>query len=183
MLEMNSLPVRVMLRADGVPARDAGDFVCTGILSAALQQYSLTNVRTEQVQHIYRDGNRARGDPHAHDHRHPGEKSLSWDLLNPSVPCNAPSTGDWVQTLQSAPGKPVMAGEDTLNVMHATVYAINSPGAEGKLWRENSYGLLVKFVMARKGAAPREIFEVKNFKVGKPDPSVFAVPARCMWGK
>lgn len=62
-----------------------------------------------------------------------------------------------------------------------STYEISSPEGSSKLWREDRYGLLVKLVMTPKGHAPAEVFEIEDFKIGKPDASVFTVPSRCKW--
>lgn len=171
---------------------------------ASPTQYSLVNWSSEQVQHIYRDGNKAMIDlympksPTQPKELHmrtivdvAAKRTLTWDLLDPTVPCNSPATvsdwGDpfnyWDQTLQGAPGTPKETGKDKVNGMATTVFEISSPDGGGKLWREDKYGLLVKFMVTQKGAAPVEAFEIKNFKVGKPKASVFKVPSRCKWNK
>lgn len=167
-------------------------------------QYSLVNWSSGQVQHIYRDGNKAMIDlymPKSPDqptaiHTRTivdvaAKKTLTWDLLDPKIPCDSPGTvsdwGDpfnyWDQTLQGAPGTPKETGKDKVNGMATTVYEIGSPDGGGKLWREDKYGMLVKFEMSQKGAAPVEAFEIKDFQVGKPKPSVFKVPSRCKWNE
>jgi hypothetical protein len=167
------------------------------------QQYSLTNVNTDETLHISRDGSKALIDTHVPKGPHqpvevhtrtivdiPSKTDLTWDLLDPKIPCDVPATGDWGdpfgywdQTLQGEPA-PKKVGKEMLNGMATTVYEVDSPEGTGKLWREDKYGLLVKFTLGqKKGSKPETLFEIKEFKVGKPDPAVFAVPARCKWKK
>lgn len=163
-------------------------------------EYSITDVNNGQMQHIYRSGNRAMVEDHIPPSADQPEihtativdvrknMTLTWDLMDAKVPCDTPSVGDWGDpfrfwdlTVQGIPGTPKEAGKETVNGIAATVYEIKSPEGDVKFWRENTYGLLVKFVALPKGAPAQVMFELKEFKPGKPAESVFKVPARCTW--
>jgi hypothetical protein len=58
-----------------------------------------------------------------------------------------------------------------------------APEGRAEFWRDNKYGLLLKEAMAAKGQDLQELFEIKEFKVGAPAASNFAVPKRCGWKK
>ncbi|HEX6550475.1 MAG TPA: hypothetical protein VF117_07350 [Gammaproteobacteria bacterium] len=181
-------------------------FVCVTAYAkypAPPQQYSLVNVSSGQTQHIYRDGNRALIDlympkgPNQPVAIHTrtivdvaSKTNLTWDLLDSKVPCDSPGQGDWGdpfgywdQSVQGMPGKLKQTGKDTVNGMKTTVFEISSPEGTAKLWREDKYGLLVKNTVTPKGGAQMEMFEIRDFKIGKPSASVFVVPARCKWKK
>lgn len=166
-------------------------------------QYTVVNVGGGQTQHFYRDGDKVLVDltmptstnqPVAIHMRTIVDarrrRKLSWDLLNPAVPCNGTSTGDWGDPFNlwqqmaledSIP--PKKTGHETVNGMPATTYAKTMPQGTLEFWRDDTYGLLVKAVMTPKGRDPVEMFETKEFKVGAPDAPVFAVPSRCNWKK
>ncbi len=166
-------------------------------------QYTIVIVSGGQTQHIYRDGDKALVDlemPKSADqpvaiHLRtivdvPSKTELTWDLLNPSTPCDAPATGDWGdpfdlwRQMAHDDSIPVKAtGRDTVNGMAATIYEKTTPEAGVRLWREDRYGLLVKAVITPTGRAPVEVSETKAFTLGAPDPSQFAVPSRCTWKK
>lgn len=166
-------------------------------------QYTIVTVTGGQTQHIYRDGDKVLLDlqipkstaRHAAIHLRtivdaPTTTQLSWDLIDPSVPCNSVAKGDWGnpfdfwrQMALDDSIAPTEVGKDSVNGMATTTYEKTTPDVRVELWREDRYGLLVKAVMIPKGRAPVEVFEIKAFTVGAPDPSVFAVPARCGWGK
>lgn len=164
------------------------------------QQYSITDVNNGQTQHIYRAGNRAMVEDHIPKSADQPEihtativnikknKTLTWDLMDAKIPCDAPSIGDWGDpfgfwdlTVQGIPGTPKETGKETVNGIATTVFEINSPDGDAKFWRENTYGMLAKFVVTPKGGPTQVMFELKEFKVGKPPASVFKVPARCTW--
>jgi hypothetical protein len=164
-------------------------------------RYTIVNEGGGQTQQFYRDGDRALVDlaiPKSADqpvaiHLRtivdvPSGKQQSWDLLNPAVPCNSIGTGDWGDPFslwqQMALDDSVVPKETdtaTVNGMAATIFRKPVHGGTIALWRENRYGLLVKAVMTPTGQPPVEIFETRQFKVGAPDTSAFAVPDRCTW--
>ena len=164
-------------------------------------QYTIVNVSRGQTQRFYRDGDRVLVDlkmpkskyqPAAIHMRTivdvPSKTQLTWNLLDASVPCNSPGQGDWGDPFglwqqmaldDSVP--PTEVGKDTVNGMQTTVFEKTIRPGTAKFWRENRYGLLVKAVMTPKGRKPVEMFETKEFKVGPPAASAFAVPKRCTW--
>ncbi len=166
-------------------------------------QYTIVNEGPGQTQHFYRDGDRAmvvlnmpksKDQPAAIHMRTivdvPSSRQQSWDPTDATIPCNSIGTGDWgdpfgnwQQFVNEDSIPPKEAGQDTVNGMAATVYEKTGPEGTIRLWRENTYGLLVKAVMIPKGHGPVEMFETKQFTVGAPKPSAFAVPSRCTWGK
>jgi hypothetical protein len=166
-------------------------------------RYTIVNEGGGQTQHFYRDGDKVLIDlnmPKSSDqpvaiHMRtivdvPSKTRQSWDLLNPSVPCNSIDTGDWGdpfdlwrQMALDDSVAPQETGPATVNGMAVTVYRKAVPGGVLQLWRENRYGLLVKAVMTPEGRAPVEMLETKEFTVGAPDAAVFAVPSRCTWSR
>ncbi|HVB32740.1 MAG TPA: hypothetical protein VNE60_14540 [Gemmatimonadaceae bacterium] len=164
-------------------------------------QYTIVNAGGGQTQHFYRDGDRVLVDltmpksaeqPVAIHMRTivdvPSTTQLSWDLLKASVPCNSPGKGDWgdpfglwQQMALDDSVTPKATGQDTVNGITATVFEKREKRGTVKLWRDATYGLLVKAVMTPTGAEAIEMFETKEFRVGAPTGSVFAVPKRCVW--
>jgi len=163
--------------------------------------YTIVNAGGGQTQHFYRDGDRVLVDlnmpksdeqPVAIHMRTivdvPSTKQQSWDLLKASVPCNSPRKGDWgdpfglwQQMALDDSVTPTAIGQDTVNGMATTVFEKREKPGTVKLWRDTTYGLLVKAVMTPTGAQPIEMFETKEFRVGAPMASVFTVPKRCVW--
>jgi hypothetical protein len=166
-------------------------------------RYTIVNEGGGQTQHFYRDGDKALVDldmpkseeqPAAIHMRTivdvPSKKQQSWNLLDSSIPCNSIGTGDWGdpfdlwrQMALDDSVAPKETGTATLNGMAVTVYEKSVSEGTVQLWREKTYGLLVKAVMTPTGRAPVEIFETKEFTIGAPDAAVFAVPSRCTWNK
>lgn len=168
------------------------------------QHYTIVNAAPDGTQTIYRDGNQALIDrimpksqyqPKAMHLRTlvrtTTKQSLTWDLLDRNMQCDSPATssdwGDpfnyWNQSVQSAPGKMTQTGKATVNGMKTTVFEVTSDQGTARLWREDRYGLLVKFEMTPKGGKPVTVINVTRFKVGRPNLSVFTLPKRCSWNK
>lgn len=167
--------------------------------AAPPQQFSLVANNAGQLFHIYRDGPKALVDmemPPGEGHPKPihtrslitvatGEQ-LTWDLLDPSIPCGRGTASGWNdpfanydQLMQSASGPPKEVGKETVNGFATTVYEIPSDGMTAKMWREDKYGMVVKFTVAPPGGHPDSWIDVKEFKGGKPDAGLFVPPARC----
>lgn len=120
----------------------------------------------------------------------PTTTSLTWDLNKPSAPCNSTFEGSWgdpfdmwQQMALDDSVAPKEEGQDTVNGMPTTTYVKTAPEGRAEFWRDNKYGLLLKEAMAAKGQDLQELFEIKEFKVGAPAASNFAVPKRCGWKK
>ena len=167
---------------------------------AAPQQYSLTNAVVGKTATIYRDGAKASVDlflpkgPYQPKPMHqrmivdvPMANYVSWDPTDAKTPCSTGS-GDWgdpfrywQQMLPPSKTPPKEIGKETINGIATTVYEMSGPGgAEAKLWRDDKYGLLVKFVMSARGRQVTPV-NIRDFKPGKPDPTHFDIPARCHW--
>lgn len=164
-------------------------------------RYTIVNASDGQTQHFYRDGDKVLVDltmpksqeqPVAIHMRTivdvPSTTQLSWDLLKTSVPCNSPGKGDWgdpfglwQQMALDDSVVPTPVGPDTVNGIAATIFEKTEKQGTMKLWRDTTYGLLIKAVMTPAGRQPVEMFETKEFTVGAPRASVFAVPKRCVW--
>lgn len=161
--------------------------------------YTVVSEAGGETLHIYRDGNKAMVDmsmPKSADqpvaiHTRTlidisAHQDVTWDLNDPKAPCGKGSSPDWNdpfaqydQFMQSASGQPKKIGQEKVNELDTTVFDIPSKEAAGKMWRDDKYGMVVKFTAAPPGQKPMTMVEVKELKLGKPDASVFAVPARC----
>ena len=166
-------------------------------------KYTIVTVVGPQTQRFYRDGDRVLVDLQSPKSAYqpvpihmrtivdaPTKTQVSWDLRDSTVPCNSVGQGDWGnpfdfwrQMALDDSIVPTEVGTDSVSGMATTVYAKTTPEVHVELWREDRYGLLMKVVVTPKGRAPVEVFETKEFTVGPPDASVFAVPARCEWKK
>lgn len=164
----------------------------------APQQYSLAANNAGQVFHIFRDGQRAlvdmmmpAGDGHPQIHVRtlvniPTGEQLTWDLQDPSIPCGKGTASGWNdpfanydQMMQSASGPPKKIGKETVNGFATTLFEVPSDGMRGKLWRDDKYGMVIKFAVAPPNGKAETMVDVQEFKVGKPDASVFIPPAHC----
>ena len=181
--------------------------VCTAAWADYLpppQHYTIVNVNGDGTQTIYRDGSRALIDRVMPKNKYRTKaihwrtlvkttigQSLTWDLQDKSMQCDSPTTssdwGDpfnyWNQSVQSAPGKMTQTGKATVNGMKTTVFEVASDQGTAKMWREDRYGLLVRFEMTPKGHDKVTLINITRFKIGRPNLSVFALPKRCSWGK
>lgn len=167
--------------------------------SPAPTTYTVVSDASGETLHIYRDGNKALVDlqvPKSTDQPAPihtrtlidlaSHQDVTWDLIDTKSPCGKGNGPDWNdpfgqydQFMQSASGKPQKVGEEQVNGMSATVFKVPSKDGDGKMWRENKYGMVVKFQVLPPGDKPMTMVEVKQFTTGKPDASLFVLPARC----
>ena len=113
--------------------------------------------------------------------------TITWDVDAPETPCSIGQfTGDWGDpfkdsaltaadlTKQGAKD----SGPETMIGIPAKVLTGTSEGAVFKAWVDPKSGLLLKLEVSQNGQK-QTFSEVKEFKPGKPDASVFTLPAAC----
>jgi len=118
------------------------------------------------------------------------QKSYTWDLIDTSIPCG-PSTfsGDWGDPFQAsaemtadlAKQNPKVLGKETVNGIATKVLDVTDPKGQGKvkLWLDEQYGLIVKWVMVPTGGQAQTFLEVKELSLAKPSPTLFVLPPVC----
>jgi hypothetical protein len=117
-------------------------------------------------------------------------KSYTWDLVNASRPCGYTAfSEDWGdpfatsagQTAGLAGANPKTLGREMINGIATKALEVMDPGGggEARLWLDERYGLIVKWVMFPPGGPARTVVEVMQFNPVKPPASLFVMPAIC----
>ncbi len=142
---------------------------------------------------VYRDGSRAVMDmnmPATADAKATHTRSLvdlaahttaSWDVVDSSGGCGKGTfSGDWGDPFSSLIDLSTakLTGTETMNGFAAKVYTASADGANAKIWVDAKTGLTLRIDLGPAGQM-KTITEVKNFVVGAPAASVFALPAAC----
>ncbi len=160
--------------------------------------YTMTAEAPGETIHVYRDGDHALVDTFVpKDKDQPVEvhtrtlvnvakhQDVTWDVANTSIPCG-PSQGQWPdpfsgwdQFTQGIKGQPKQVGHEAVNGIPATVFQVETPDGPAKIWRDDTYGLVLKVVATPPGGGPAVMSEVKEFKTAKPDPALFKAAERC----
>jgi len=106
----------------------------------------------------------------------------SWDATRGGC-SNGTFGGDWgdpfAMSAEIAKQNPKQTGAETINGVATKILEADIPGGKLKAWVDPQTGLLIRGQMTPGGGAAQTIVDVKQFKVGPPPSSVFAVPAAC----
>jgi hypothetical protein len=119
--------------------------------------------------------------------------SFTWDLLEPSRPCDSPTVfdgdGNWGDPFESSAsmrqqmlGGAKKVGPAALNGIAAELYSVTAPQGTAKIWIEPKYGLMVKVEMAMAGGPAQTRYELKSFSDAPPAASNFVLPPACASG-
>jgi len=106
----------------------------------------------------------------------------SWDVTQGAC-SNGTFAGDWgdpfAMSAEIAKQNPKETGAETINGVPTRILEADIPGGKLKAWVDPRTGLLLRGQMMPAGGAAQTIVDVKQFKVGAPPASVFALPAGC----
>jgi hypothetical protein len=169
--------------------------------------YTESLMMPNQQVKIYRDGNQVVTEeftPQSGQMPHPSHtrsllnlqshKSWTVDLHDPSIPCGLSTQGgdpgdwsgnpfEWLSgffNIDLSKEHPPQLGTETVAGRKAQVMEVAGPGGQkGKMWVDEKYGLLLKMGSPGKNGGFETMLEVKQFTVGKPPASVFALPSSC----
>lgn len=114
--------------------------------------------------------------------------NYTWDLVHANVPCDKPASfqGDWGDPFatsaeirsQVAQGAKQI-GTETISGIAVNVLEASTPQMKAKVWVEPKYGLVMRIDMGMGNAPLENKYEVKSISFGRPDASVFVLPAAC----
>src|SRR5215471_1427294 len=114
--------------------------------------------------------------------------SLTWDLINTNAPCGvATFSGDWGDPFATSAGlnadlakqHPTQVGSATLNGIPTKVLEAGTADGKAKLWVDDKFGLIIRWMMMGKDGQPQAMIEVKKLDLSKPPASVFTFPPAC----
>jgi hypothetical protein len=118
--------------------------------------------------------------------------SLTWDLNNTNAPCGAATfSGDWGDPFAAsaelnadlAKQHPTQVGSATLNGVPTKVLEAGTADGKAKLWVDDKFGLIIRWMMTGKDGQPQTMIEVKKLDLSQPPASVFTLPSTCAAAK
>jgi hypothetical protein len=185
------MPRRFILSCLATAAIACAQYTAPPLAYTVVQQNSLFGPAT--TTHVYRDGSKAAMDlVHPDSHVRAvfdlqAHTSITWDASQPAAECGtATFRGDWGDPFVGAAGildeinkqHPTPAGTETVNGVSAKVSEFVMDGATGKskVWIDPKYGMIMRILIARPGAAPKVAFETTQMTFATPPAAMF-VPA------
>jgi hypothetical protein len=161
-----------------------------GVLLAQTAPVAYTVVQTNAMfgqpieQTIYRDGSKAlvqQNNTRTLYNLQSGV-SQSWDVTQDGC-SNGRFSGDWgdpfAMSAEVAKQNPKEAGAETIGGIPTKVLEAAVPGAKLKVWQDPKTGLVIRAQMTPPSGPAQTVIDVRQFKVGAPPASTFALPAGC----